>query len=83
MAAPASFAEQLRRRREAFTLALRLGCTPREAEDEIRKRRAQEGSAAIKARMAAKEQPQRPAVHAPIQPVEEPEERALLWYQKD
>lgn len=39
MARYASEAERLRAHREAFTLALELGCTPREAEAELRRRK--------------------------------------------
>ena len=39
MARYASEAERLRAHREAFTLALQLGCTPREAERELRRRK--------------------------------------------
>lgn len=39
MARYASEAERLRAHREAFTLALQLGCTPREAEREMRRRK--------------------------------------------
>lgn len=38
MPAPASLAEQYREHREAFLLALELGCTPREAKTILRDR---------------------------------------------
>ena len=40
MARHASQAEHYRAHREAFMLAMELGCTPREAEAELRRRRA-------------------------------------------
>ena len=52
-----SLAEQYRRHRQAFLLALELGCTPREAEAEMRRREARErwraGRDRFEARMAA------------------------------
>ena len=38
MPGPASLAEQYRAHREAFELALELGCTPKEAGRELRRR---------------------------------------------
>jgi hypothetical protein len=40
MTRPTTPAERMRAHREAFTLALELGCTPREAEAEIARRQA-------------------------------------------
>lgn len=54
MSRPASLAEHYRAHREAFLLALELGCTPREAEAELRKRRAAERDAECTRRLAAK-----------------------------
>lgn len=46
-------AEKWRRHREAFTLALELGCTPREAEAKIREIEAREAARAALARIHA------------------------------
>lgn len=48
-------AEKWRRHREAFTLALELGCTPREAEAKIREIEARAEARAILARIHAKQ----------------------------
>lgn len=78
MAPPVSSAEQIRRRREAFILALKLGCTPREAEDEIRKRIAREQEQAAMRRMAARSASQPKAIRG-----EDQDERPQLWWTKD
>lgn len=63
MARYASEAERLRAHREAFNLALELGITPREAEAELRRRRAiahdRESTARLQAKMCAASQPSR------------------------
>ncbi len=58
---PASLAERWRAHREAFELALQLGCTPKEAEAEIARRKAaqqaREARARLRARMNATPRP--------------------------
>jgi hypothetical protein len=83
MAGPASTAEQTRRRREAFTLAMELGCTPREAEDEIRRRIASQKEADIMRRMEARQAAPLQRTRLTRQSMAEPEERVVPWYQKD
>ena len=61
MARPASLAEHYRAHREAFALALELGCTPKEAERELLRRRAREQAEESQRRLAAKR-------HAPLVP---------------
>jgi hypothetical protein len=68
-----SSADECRRRREAFELALKLGCTPREAADQLRRAAAQEQEAASKERMAARE----------TRRLTPPNPRPKLWYQED
>jgi hypothetical protein len=46
-----SQAEKWRRHREAFELAQRLGCTPKEAEREIARRRCAEAGERLRAKM--------------------------------
>lgn len=65
MARFASEAERLRAHRAAFNLALELGITPREAEAELRKRRALASIEENRARLAAKLAPAAPAITAP------------------
>ncbi len=66
MARHASEAERLRAHREAFCLAMELGITPREAEAELRRRRAiardHETTARLQAKMCAAP---RAAQHSP------------------
>ena len=50
----ASQAEQLRAHREAFTLAMKLDCTPREAAEKLRLQRAIERNREATARLDAK-----------------------------
>lgn len=73
MARAVSIADECRRRREAFELAMELGCTPREAADELRRRAAREQEEASKERMAARE----------TRRLTPSEPRPQLWYQKD
>lgn len=54
MARAHSEAERLRAHGEAFRLALQLGCTPKEAENELRVRRAQAQSEELTRRLQAK-----------------------------
>lgn len=75
MACGASRAEQLRAHREAFTLALELGCTPKEAADILRRRAAQASEAESRRRMAAKD--------APSPRLAEPEEPREPWWRRD
>lgn len=49
-----SLAERYRMAREAFELALELGCTPKEAEREMKRRRAAEDHQETTRRLAAK-----------------------------
>lgn len=49
-----SLAERLRAHREAFELALELGCTPREAEEELARRAARKRWEESRDRLAAK-----------------------------
>lgn len=58
---PASMAERLRAHREAFELALQLGCTPKEAEAEIARRKAAEKARQARERLEAK-------MNAPLRP---------------
>lgn len=59
-----SLAERLRAHREAFQLALQLGCTPKEAEQEIARRKTAARSREVRARLAAKmNAPPRPRQH--------------------
>jgi len=51
MARAVSDAERYRAHREAFTLALELGCTPVEAADELRRRAAAKADRAATARL--------------------------------
>ena len=61
----ASEAERLRAHREEFTLALELGCTPREAREKLRSMRARERDRAATDRLAARmEAPLTPAGQA-------------------
>lgn len=55
MARYTSEAERLRAHREAFTLALELGCTPREAEEHLRLERASAADVEASSRLAAKQ----------------------------
>lgn len=54
MPQPTTIAEKMRAHREAFELALELGCTPREAEKELRRRRAWADHEDLQRRAAAK-----------------------------
>lgn len=54
MSARPSLAEQYRRHRQAFLLAQELGCTPREAEVEMKRREARERARAAEARLEDK-----------------------------
>lgn len=62
MARFASEAERMRAHREEFTLALELGCTPKEAREKLRAMRARERDRAAADRLAARmEAPLTPA----------------------
>ena len=54
MAHYASEAERLRAHREAFQLALQLGCTPREAAEQLRLEKAAQADREASSRLAAK-----------------------------
>lgn len=79
MARHQTTAEQLRAHRAAFTLALELGCTPREAEQELRRRAAKAREEESKRRMAAK-------LAAPVRcraiTLAEPEAPRRPWYEE-
>lgn len=61
----ASEAERLRAHREAFQLALQLGCTPREAEERLRAEKAAAADREASGRLAAKlDRPLTPAPSA-------------------
>ncbi len=77
MARYASEAERLRAHRRAFELALELGCTPREAEQEIARIEARERHRARADRLAAKMAA--PLTAAPIH-MAEPEGPRRPWY---
>jgi len=76
MKPPASLAEQLRRHAEVFQLALQLGLTPRQAEEELERREAharwQAGQHRLAAKMRGDPPPPKPPPTAPVQ-----------WWQKD
>lgn len=57
----ASLAEHYRAHREAFALAMELGCTPKQAERELQRRRAAAEAREAQRRLAAKQ-------HAPLVP---------------
>lgn len=79
MARPASEAERTRMRRLAFQLACELGCLPKEAEDELRRREAMARDQAATARLAAR-------VNRPLpRPFYGPEQEAPQqpWWMKD
>jgi hypothetical protein len=61
MAPPKSLAEHYRAHRAAFELALELGCTPKEAADELRRREARARDREAMARLQAK-------MNAPLAP---------------
>jgi len=54
MARGSTLADHYRAHREAFALAQELGCTPREAEAELRRRRAKQRHDAAARRLAEK-----------------------------
>lgn len=58
MPARPSLAEHYRHHRQAFLLALELGCTPKEAEAEMKRREARERARAAEARLEDKMQGQ-------------------------
>jgi hypothetical protein len=81
MAAPRSLAERYRAHRVAFLLAQELGCTPKEAEHELKRRQARDRWEDSRRRLAAKmaEPPRlRPIAGAPDD--EAPRER---WMMRD
>lgn len=74
MNARPSSAEQTRQARLAFELALELGCTPREAAEELRRRAAMERHREAAARLAAKRAEK---------PLTASDEKILPWYRRD
>ncbi len=79
MSRPLTQAEKWRAHREAFTLALELGVTPKQAEQEIARIRAREAHRAASDRLAAK-------MAAPILPTpnfERDEGPAEPWMMRD
>lgn len=74
MGARSSSAEQTRQARLAFELALQLGCTPREAAEELRRRAAMERHREAADRLAAK---------MAERPLTAPEEKVLPWYRRE
>jgi len=86
MARSSSTAERLRRHRLAFGLALELGCTPREAEEEMRHREAMErhrkAKARLDARLAVPLQRLLPDA-APPMIEREASEPVQLWWKRD
>lgn len=73
-----STAEQYRIHRAAFALALELGCTPREAEAELRRRSAWQHLQETKQRATAQAAPQ-PVARMAVNPEPAPEP----WWKKD
>lgn len=60
MAGRVSLAEHYRSHRQAFALALELGCTPREAEEELARLAARDRCAAANARLSRLQHPTTP-----------------------
>lgn len=79
MARYASEAERLRAHRRAFELALELGCTPKEAEQEIARIAARERLRARMDRIAARNA--KPPLSGPIH-LAEPEAPRRRWYEE-
>ena len=77
MAAPRSLAERLRAHREEFTLALELGCTPKEAREKIDRAKARAKFLSGQARLAALRSGKTPPNQAA------PEQPPLQWWQRD
>lgn len=75
----ASEAERLRAHRQAFELALELGCTPKEAEQEIARIAARERLRARMDRIAARNA--KPRLTGPIH-LAEPEGPRRRWYEE-
>ena len=71
-----TIAERMRAHREAFELSLELGCTPKEAEAELERRKAVSHWHASKARLDAK-------IHGRPAPLTEPEPPREPWWQRD
>lgn len=69
-----SSAEQTRQARLAFELALELGCTPREAAEELRRRAAMERHREAAARLAAKRAEK---------PASKTGEKVQPWYKRE
>lgn len=76
MARPASLAEHYRAHRAAFALALELGCTPKEAADELRRREARERDQTTTARLHAK-------MNAPSAPIHRDLPADAPWMMRD
>ncbi len=77
MPRPQTQAEKWRAHREAFLLALELGCTPKEAEREIARIKAREADRAASDRLAAK-------LATPIMPaLQQPRDRDEPWMMRD
>ncbi len=65
MPALSTSAARIRQHRLAFEMALKLGCTPREAEEEMRRRAAIERDQQASARLAVKLAQPHPRISAP------------------
>lgn len=68
-------ADRLRLHRQAFELSLELGCTPKEAEQELARRAAADTAAQAAARLNAK-------INAPIRPPVR-EDHEAPWMMRD
>lgn len=80
MAGSTSLADRLRQHRLAFELALKLGCTPKEAEIEMRRRAAVERDQQASARLAAKLAKPMPIATRNITHGDEPQQP---WWNRD
>lgn len=81
MAALSPSAARIRQHRLAFQLALELGCTPREAEEELRRRAAAQRNQAACARLAAKLAAQQPCISSPVRDADI--EPVQPWWKRD
>jgi hypothetical protein len=81
MARQASLAEYYRAHREAFTLALELKCTPREAEIELKRRAAREARERLDAKLNAPLTPGMPELALGCG--HDAEEPAIPYWQRD
>ncbi len=78
-----SLAEHYRAHRQAFTLALEKGCTPREAEAELARRAAHDRWKNVAAKCRAKRSQSEPSIATDIRAGHEPEETRGPWWQWD